>query len=515
MLFNSFPFLFLFLPVTAATFFILARKNSELAAGWLAIASLFFYGWWSAAYIPLLLASIGFNYWAGWKIGHAGAPLQRRWLTLAVSVNLLLLAYFKYANFFLANINSMARTDLATLDLVLPIGISFYTFTQIAFLVDTYKGHVKEYRFVHYLLFITYFPHLIAGPVLHHKEMMPQFAERATYRFSSANLAVGITIFAIGLAKKVLVADNLAPHANALFGASDAPSLLVAWGGVLAYAFQLYFDFSGYCDMAIGVSRLFGVRLPLNFNSPYKASSIIDFWRRWHMTLSRFLRDYLYIALGGNRHGGVRRYANLMITMTLGGLWHGASWNFVVWGALHGAFLVVNHGWITLAGALHLRQRLRGFSVLGSGLTFIAVCTAWACFRAADLARARQIIEGMYGLHGIGLPESLAAYLGSLRPLLAEAGLDFYLGGGTRFVQTWAWTTVAAAIAFFLPNTQQIMGRFQPALDVVADTIARRPSRGALFLWTPATRWAVFVGACLLSSLLSLTRPAEFLYFQF
>ena len=227
---------------------------------------------------------------------------------------------------------------------------TFYTFTQIAFLVDTYQGKVKEYRFVHYLLFITYFPHLIAGPVLHHAEMMPQFERKESYRQSAANVAIGLSIFAIGLAKKVLIADNLSPHANFFFNQSDPQGLLVAWGGVLAYAFQLYFDFSGYSDMAIGISRIFGIRLPLNFDTPYRSASIVEFWRRWHISLSRFLRDYLYVALGGNRKGRVRRYVNLMLTMLLGGLWHGASWTFVIWGGLHGFYLVVNHGWQWTAG---------------------------------------------------------------------------------------------------------------------------------------------------------------------
>lgn len=515
MLFNSFSFLFLFLPVTTVIFFLLARKNREWAATWLALASLFFYGWWSFAYLPLLLGSIVFNYYAGWKISHSTDSVQRRWLIVAIAVDLGLLAYFKYADFLVSTISIAAQKDLPALNIALPIGISFFTFTQIAFLVDTYRGYVKEYRFIHYLLFITYFPHLIAGPILHHKEMMPQFARADTYRFSSANMAIGISIFAIGLAKKVLIADNLSPHAAFVFDQADSLSLLVAWGGVLAYAFQLYFDFSGYSDMAIGISRIFGIKLPLNFASPYKAVNIIDFWRRWHMTLSRFLRDYLYIALGGNRYGVVRRYANLMATMTLGGLWHGAAWNFVVWGALHGTYLMVNHAWIAVANRISLPRGHATFTLLSTALTFVAVCSAWVFFRATEISRAIQIIEAMYGMYGIALPDSFSIHLGALKPLLENLGITFYLGGGTRFVQTYGSVLFASFIAFFMPNTQQIMSRFEPALDYLHNDDKRRISLFRHFEWTPSFRWACVLGFFFLFSLLSLTRPAEFLYFQF
>lgn len=515
MLFNSFSFLFLFLPVTAAVFFLLARKRREWAATWLALASLFFYGWWSIAYLPLLLGSIAFNYYAGWKISHSADTSRRHWLVLALAVDLGLLAYFKYADFLVSTVSAIAQKEFPALGVVLPIGISFFTFTQIAFLVDTYRGYVKEYRFIHYLLFITYFPHLIAGPVLHHKEMMPQFEQPGTYRFSPANLAVGISIFAIGLAKKVLIADNLAPHATFVFDHADSLSLLVAWGGVLAYAFQLYFDFSGYSDMAIGISRIFGIQLPLNFASPYKASNIIDFWRRWHMTLSRFLRDYLYISLGGNRHGVMRRYANLMATMTLGGLWHGAGWNFVVWGALHGAYLMTNHAWIALTRRVNLPRGHAAFTFLATALTFVAVCSAWVFFRANGFSRAIQIIQAMYGAYGIALPDSLSAHLGRMKPLLESVGITFYLGGGTRFVQTYGSVLLASLITFLMPNTQQIMIRFDPALNYRHEGDARRTFASRHFTWAPSFRWACMLGICLLFSLLSLTRPAEFLYFQF
>ena len=510
MLFNSYAFLFAYLPVTVIGFFLLARKSRELAAAWLAAASLFFYAWWSLAYLPLLLASIAFNFRAGQCIAAAEGKARRRWLASAVAANLIVLAYFKYADFFLSSVNALAGTDMPMLHVLLPIGISFFTFTQIAFLVDTAQGKVREFRFTHYLLFVTYFPHLVAGPVLHHKEMMPQFATPENYRFSANNLAVGLTIFAIGLAKKVLVADNLADHANFVFDKADAVTLLVAWGGVLAYAFQLYFDFSGYSDMAIGLSRIFGVRLPLNFNSPYKAPNIVEFWRRWHMTLSRFLRDYLYIPLGGNQKGTARRYANLLATMTLGGLWHGASWNFVLWGALHGTYLMINHAWMALVPGSRWRAS-RIWHVAAVLLTFGAVCVAWVFFRATDLPKALWILKGMAGGFGIGLPDAFGYQLGALKPLLEQWGVTFYLGGGSRFIQTWSWVACAAAIAFLMPNTQELMHRFAPALDWAADARARK----RVIAWQPNMRWAAAIGVLTVFSLLSLNRPTEFLYFQF
>ena len=441
-------------------------------------------------------------------------PRRKQWLVFAVVVDLVLLAYYKYADFFLTSANQIFGAKLIPLGVILPIGISFFTFTQIAFLVDSYQGKVKEYRFVHYLLFVTYFPHLIAGPVLHHKEMMPQFADPRNYRLHGANFAIGLSIFCIGLAKKVLLADSLAPYANALFSAPDSPSLLVAWGGVLAYAFQLYFDFSGYSDMAIGLSRLFGVQLPLNFNSPYKATNISDFWRRWHMTLSRFLREYLYIALGGNRKGRVRRYANLIMTMLLGGLWHGAGWNFVIWGGLHGIYLVIHNAWSTLTkrlGAPVESLAWKSMAVLG---TFVAVCFAWVFFRAPDLPSSLTIIKGMTGSFGVGLPQAIGNQLGGLRPALEGIGMTFFLGGGTQFFETWTWVAAAALIAFTCPNTQEILGSFTPALELHSAHLPKGWLAETL-RWTPTRSWAIALGTLLVLSLLSLNRPSQFLYFQF
>ena len=437
MLFNSYGFIFLYLPIVLLVFFWLARISHAFAAGWLALASLFFYGYWNPAYVGLLLGSIVCNYAFGlWiakiRIGEQGPGSEgqkkrkKRLLIAAIAANLLLLAYYKYANFFVGSVNSMAGTQWSPGGIILPLGISFFTFTQIAFLVDTYHGKVKEYNFIHYLLFVTYFPHLIAGPVLHHKDMMPQFAHASTYRINWDHVATGLLLFTLGLCKKVLWADSLAPFATAIFDGvqhgmeiGTLPTIYEAWSGALAYTLQIYFDFSGYTDMALGAALMFGIRLPVNFNSPYKATSIIEFWRRWHITLSTFLRDYLYIPLGGNRKGKLRRYLNLMITMLLGGLWHGAGWTFVIWGALHGAYLTINYLWRGIIG-----ERLLAWvpnwlgSLAGGALTFIAVVAAWAVFRADNMAHALVILKAMFGI--AARPISLEAVLHSNLLLLTD-----------------------------------------------------------------------------------------------
>ena len=513
MLFNSYPFLLLFLPVTFAGFFLAARASHTLALGWLTVASLGFYGWWNPAYVGLLLASIVFNFLVGRAIVRAaGGTGARRLLALGVGANLLLLGYYKYADFFVANLNQLG-VALPLSHVVLPLGISFFTFTQIAFLADAYQGKAQEYRFIHYGLFVTYFPHLIAGPVLHHREMMPQFGRAETFRLDWENLAVGLTIFFIGLFKKTVIADGIGVYARAVF---DAPGLGVplsatdAWGGALAYTFQLYFDFSGYSDMAIGLSRLFGVRLPLNFASPYKAASIIDFWRRWHMTLSRFLRDYLYVPLGGNRHGKARRYVNLMATMLLGGLWHGASWTFVAWGGLHGAYLLINHAWRELrerAGWTWPSGRAaRAAAVL---LTFLATVVAWVFFRADSLDHAYAILHAMSGANGVTLPYRWLDRLGDVGPWLATQGVRFEnvytFGGGPQL----NWLLACALIVWWAPNTQEILRAFRPALGVKEGG----PQRG--WRWRPAWPWLAFSGAAAAASILSLTSVSEFIYFQF
>ena len=404
MLFTSGEFLFVFLPITLLVFFAAARfAGKAAAAAWLAVASLVFYGYWRIEHTLLLVISIAVNYGFGeWilRARQGGRPSARALLIVAIAINLAALAYFKYADFFLRTVAELSGADIPLLGVVLPLGISFFTFTQIAYLVDVHAGKVVERNPIHYALFVTYFPHLIAGPVLHHAEMMPQFRNAEIYRPYLRNFVIGLAFLLMGLAKKVLVADSVAPVANMVFGAgADVPlAASAAWLGVIAYTLQIYFDFSGYSDMAVGLSLLIGVRLPYNFNSPYQAWNITEFWRRWHMTLSRFLRDYLYVPLGGNRHGRARRYVNLMLTMLLGGLWHGASWTFVIWGGLHGAYLVVNHGW------QWLREKL-GWQRAASGVA--AVARPWRQ-RRADLA-VRDGRLGVLPRRGPGLRRSASS----------------------------------------------------------------------------------------------------------
>ena len=406
MLFNSYAFIFLFLPIVLVGFFWFGRSSHTFAAAWLTLASLFFYGFWNPAYVGLLLGSIACNYAFGLWIAKAGVKnkdtQKKNLLVVALVVNLVLLAYYKYTNFFISNLNSMAGTNWSLGAIILPLGISFFTFTQIAFLVDTYQGKVKEYNFIHYALFVTYFPHLLAGPVLHHQEMMPQFQRHKNYHLDWDNFATGLLLFTLGLCKKTLLADSFVPYANAIFDVAQHGTLLTtyeAWAGALAYTMQIYFDFSGYTDMALGIALMFNIRLPINFDSPYKATSIIEFWRRWHMTLSRYLRDYLYIPLGGNRKGKVRRYVNLTLTMLLGGLWHGAGWTFVIWGALHGLYLTINHLWREqISQKIPLSLPVRLSALLGGIVTFISVVAAWVMFRSHDLASAVTLLKSMFGI---------------------------------------------------------------------------------------------------------------------
>ncbi len=520
MLFNSYPFIFFFLPLTWLIFFGAGAVSHRLAAGWLALASLFFYGWWNPKYVGLLLASVVFNYFFGAQIARfrASGRSRRAWVLLAVAVtaNLALLAEYKYANFFVSAWDEMTGANWQLAPILLPIGISFFTFTQIAFLVDTYRGIVAEYKFVHYMLFVTYFPHLIAGPVLHHKEMMPQFSKPSTYRFRYKNLAIGLTMFVLGLSKKVLFADNLVAYVRPVFDgpAGGIITVLDGWGAALAYGLELYFDFSAYSDMAIGLSLMFNVRLPANFNSPYKAVNIIDFWRRWHMTLSRFLRDYLYFPLGGNRRGPVRRYLNLLITMLLGGLWHGANWTFVIWGGLHGIYLMINHAWLALRKSLGVdtSHSTSAYRSLTRIITFLAVTIAWVFFRSSNLSEALGILKGMVGLNGIVLPESWLPKLGGIGSWLAAHHVQFASSltfGGSREVM---WIAALLIIAWCMPNTQQLLARYVPVLKGTEGEGAKFPPR---FAWRPGIVWALAIGAIGFVSLSSMSKPQVFLYFQF
>ncbi len=516
MLFNSYSFIIFFLPITLIVFYLIGgRGHHRIAITWLVGASLFFYGWWNPIYLGLILFSMLFNYAIGVTLGLKARTSQegnRIALIFGVSINLALLGYFKYANFFVDSVNATFGSNLCLQEIILPLAISFFTFQQIAYLVDAYKGLTREYNFLHYCLFVTFFPQLIAGPIVHHKEMLPQFCSNRAYRPNSINLAIGITIFTIGLFKKVVIADNVAILATPVFIAAENREhidFFLAWTGAFAYTFQLYFDFSGYSDMAIGLGRMFGIKLPINFNSPYQATSIINFWHRWHITLSRFLRDYLYIPLGGSHKGLARRYVNLFLTMILGGLWHGAGWTYIIWGGLHGMYLIINHIWNRI-----WRWNLdywwsRGIARI---LTMMAVIVGWVFFRAESLDGAFHLLTAM-----TNLPSTLHGNIGPLEPLLAAFGFRFNGGffAHEHYIKT-IWLIGFLIVIWAWPNTQQLMVKFKPALDAHV-----KPSEQPFFniwkniTWSPTTIWAASIALLSGTALLSLSSISEFLYFQF
>ena len=462
MLFNSYIFVFLFLPVVWVGFQLIgARGHHRVAISWLVAASLFFYAWWNPAYLGLIIGSMLFNYALGTQLSSKALKQgnRRAVLWLGVIANLGLLGYYKYANFFIDNLNLLFGSSWDIGQILLPLAISFFTFQQIAYLVDAYRGETREYNFLQYCLFVTFFPQLIAGPIVHHKEMMPQFQQDASYRYDPKKVAQGLTLFMLGLFKKVVVADKLSLYVHQVFNAADngvALSPVEAWYGALCYTFQLYFDFSGYADMAIGIALLFGITLPLNFNSPYKATSIIDFWRRWHMTLSRFLRDYVYIPLGGNRHGEFRRINNLLATMLLGGLWHGAGWTFVVWGGLHGLFLVINHQWQLLIRHLSMPALpWRLGAMVGWTLTFAAVVFAWVAFRAESLDSAVLIWQSMLGMTPISDGHTLFYNELFVRTFSVTKWVVFLSGRGAGAAQQ-------SSVCWYQPRSQTV--EIQPEL---------------------------------------------------
>jgi len=517
MLFNSYAFIFAFLPISLLGFHWLGRyRGTSYACGWLVLCSLFFYGWWNPKYVGLMLASILFNYViGGWLAQAAWQSKKRTILVLGIVADLALLAYFKYANFFISTINATADTSFNLHNIILPLGISFFTFTQIAFLVDVYRGIATERNFISYCLFVSYFPHLIAGPVLHHKEMMPQFSRRTNFDLDYRYLSVGTTIFVIGLFKKTVIADGIAKYAGPVFNAAANGaeiSFFEAWGGALSYTLQLYFDFSGYSDMAVGLSFMFGIKLPMNFFSPYKARNIIEFWRRWHMTLSRFLRDYLYIPLGGNRQGEFNRYKNLFITMVLGGLWHGAAWTFVFWGAFHGALLAICHLWKSLVGDYKSAPRFKALMApIAYTLTFVAVVVGWVFFRAESFDAALAILRGMTGMAGFYLEPDETKFHDALTLLGMPVEYSVH---AARYVEkaTLHWIMVCMVLIWVMPNAYQLMSAETPVLD---ESGLLAESKGSRLQWYAGKKWLAATILLALVAVLSLNNVSEFLYFQF
>lgn len=442
------------MPLVALGYFLLNKRGHiQLAKISLVAASLFFYGYWNPLYLILIITSIVVNFGFGALLHRAkldtwSAPVSGKFILICgIVFNLSLLGYYKYADFFIDNVNILLDSQLPFLNLLLPLAISFFTFQQIAYLVDCYKFDVYEYDFLSYCLFVSFFPQLIAGPIVHHKEMMPQFFDVKNAFVNSENIAKGILIFCIGLFKKVVIADTFAVWADAGFDSDEALTLFESWGTSLSYTFQLYYDFSGYTDMAIGAALIFNIVLPLNFNSPYKALSIQDFWRRWHMTLSRWLKDYLYIPLGGNRKGEYRTYFNLVATFVLGGLWHGAGWTFILWGSLHGLALVIHRLWE------HSRFNMPKY--FAWACTFLFVNLTWVFFRAETLSDAMRIIRGMAGLNGIVVSEefanTLAGATGLTLTLATVAGDNFIV---TKYMLL--FIGVFGVIAFAFKNSMEM-----------------------------------------------------------
>jgi alginate O-acetyltransferase complex protein AlgI len=514
MLFHSPAFIFGFLPLCFLGFVAVHPLwGWDAALLWLAGASLVFYGQWSPALVGLLLGSILFNYGAARLILARVDERRtaRRPLLAAIAANLALLGYFKYTNFLIDNANLLAGSALPHLDILLPVGISFYTFIQIGFLVEVYNRQVGAIRFGHYLLFGSFFPCVTAGPIILQKDMLPQFASPRPAGLDSTRLAVGLTVFGIGLFKKLILADSIAPFADGVFDGAAAGLPLgtsLAWIGALAYTLQLYFDFSAYCDMALGIAYLFGLRLPLNFNSPLKACSITDFWRRWHMTMTRFFTNYLYapLAMPLTRRALQRSYGRtarflvaialpISATFVLAGLWHGAGWTFVVFGLIHGLALAANHGW--------REARLPALPpVAGWLLTMAVVITGLVFFRAADVPTGLAMLASMAGF---GTADALlAATAPDLGPDLAAVAAD----AGTALV----WIVVLGTIALACPNTQELMGRHWFSSDPQPEAARSWP----LWLtWRPTLGWSV-VGAILLAAALgSISGHGGFLYYQF
>lgn len=487
MLFTSFEFIFAFLPVVFGVYFLLNRFGYERASKiWLVFCSLFYYSWWKPIYLPLIVLSILINFYIGTSLLKStwlSARLsQRAILVVGICFNVGLLGFFKYTDFFIANINSLLGLNLDLLKLMLPLGISFFTFLQISFLVDSYKGISKEYDLLNYSLFVSFFPELLSGPIVHHKEIIPQFDDPAKRVVIAENVARALFIFSIGLFKKVVIADRLAQWANVGFDHAAVLNFFEAWFVSLSYTFQIYFDFSGYTDMAIGAALLFNIKLPLNFDSPYKSTNPQEFWQRWHMTLSRFLRDYIYIPLGGNRRGEYRQSVNIMITFVVSGIWHGAGWTYIMWGATWGLSLIVHRLW-----------KRTGWNInrsVNAVLFFLFFNATWILFRGRSFGDIVKVFKGQLGFNGVVLPESWAA-IGPLKGM----GLTFgpWLGNIGADKQYLLYLIAASAIiCFCFRNSNELSERL-----------------------TPSWRWALFTALLLGVSLVHLSQVTEFLYFNF
>ena len=526
MLFNSASFMFYFLPVALLGFVALGRFGRRAVIGWLALVSVVFYGVWKPQYVIVLVGSMLMNFAISRMIAASrDTRAGTWWMVLGITLNLGVLAYFKYLFRFLVFMNQMQFTQREWPHIILPLGISFFTFTQIAYLVDLRQGEAKKQDFLSYGLFVTFFPHLIAGPILHHKEMMPQFAADKRYRLDWHDFATGLSWFVLGLAKKVVIADRIAPFADAAFAAPHGLGMWNAWIGVLNYSMQLYFDFSGYSDMAVGLARMFSIRFPYNFNSPYKATNIIDFWARWHMTLTRYLTLYLYnpVALAVSRRRLARGLpvskkasrtaagfvtmiaAPTCFTMFLAGVWHGAGLQFLIFGMLHAVYLTVNHAWRLWQNKPAAEPRKWWSAPLGLALTYLCVIVGQVFFRADSTRDALALLAGMSGLHGLGLPAGLAAHL--------------HLAGISTAASAKALVVLLLfPFCWLLPNVQELLGQSEPSRFEfggafsarIANALGWRPDVGARL-----AAWGVALCGTLIAVLYYISYSTSFLYFQF
>jgi D-alanyl-lipoteichoic acid acyltransferase DltB (MBOAT superfamily) len=467
----------------------LQKKRLTVAAkSWLLLASLFFYSWWNIKYLPLILGSILFNYAVGGVLAegeHAGKRSFSRKLVLvfALFTNIGLLCWFKYMDFFITTTNTLTGLQLPLLNIILPLGISFFTITQIAFLVDAYEGLVEEQNLLNYSLFVTFFPHLLAGPILHHKEMMPQFERMRNKVLNWKNLYMGCMLFFFGLFKKVIIADTFAPWATAGFDCTQPLTLFPAWLATLSYTFQLYFDFSGYSDMAVGVGWMFNISLPINFNSPFKATGMIDFWKRWHITLTNFITTYLYtpILRSFRKITFTTSLVAVFLSMLISGFWHGAGWTFIIWGGMHGVGLVANHVW--------KKKKIPLPIIVAWVITFTYINMSFVFFRSKTVEGALQMLKGMAGMNGVMLNKSLGKFT-----ILHDVGFTFgpWLEGIKGNDKTWIFSIVALLIVAFWKNSMELVARVRPNIYWFAVLLI-------------VTFWPLF----------AMNKVSEFLYFQF
>jgi len=486
MLFNSYAFIFLLLPITFLIYFGLNKwKLIRASILWLIFVSLLYYGWWNPKYVLLIVGSILFNYTIGaWlrRSRETGRLKRKLLLIIGISGDLLLLGYFKYADFFISNFNSFSHSQVPLLHIALPVGISFFTFTQIAYLVDAHRGETEGYALPIYALFVSFFPYLLAGPIIHHREMTTQYRQLGNKALDYRNITAGLYLFFIGLFKKVVIADSLDVWVNNGFDHAATLTLIEAWVASLSYTLQLYFDFSGYTDMALGSARMFNITLPVNFDSPYRSLNIQEFWRRWHITLGRFVRDYIYIPLGGSRVSEVRTLFNLMVAFFVIGLWHGAGWTFVFWGCLHGGALVIHRLW--------RKFNIKMPRFLAWLMTFNFVNGAWIFFRAKTFGDAMKVLRGMAGMNGIVLPESLGDRLKGLQDCGVRFGQWFGNIGGND--KTIIMVLIVLLLSLVYRNSNEMVARFKPN-----------------FLHL------IFICMVAVTSILYLGRYSEFLYFRF